>query len=187
MFVISNQFSISETDFSSRRIAAPSDKLTDDAKHVQAASNTQTTRMPGNVEVNTLYSASQLLAAVAAVERTALATTAGSAKDQEAARKAAAETVRKWTDVMTGMANGTLSVGSRQPIRDTPVWVTPEVAQGGFATGQSAAGGELQPHEIALAESAGLEASRKALAAYYLTDAGLKYLTNMLETGEYTV
>ena len=40
-----------------------------------------------------------------------------------------------WAAVVSGMASGELSVGSRAPIHGTPVWATPEVVTGGFVTG----------------------------------------------------
>ena len=45
--------------------------------------------------------------------------------------------------VLSGMATGTLAVGSRTPVADTPAWVTLEVAHGGFATGRYVAEGPL--------------------------------------------
>src|SRR5689334_11472863 len=44
--------------------------------------------------------------------------------------------VRQWENVLAGMASGEITVGSRTPVKDTPAWVTLEVAHGGFATGR---------------------------------------------------
>src|SRR4051812_46228717 len=78
---------------------------------------------------------------------------AASAEHPDAAtRDRAREKVRKWTEVIEGMLAGRLHVGSRQPMPATPVWATPEVLTGGFATGQLLAGGPLQPHELELAQ-----------------------------------
>ena len=52
---------------------------------------------------------------------------------------------------------------------------------------QACSRGDLRAHEVALAQEKGLEASRGALAAYYMTDEGLSHLCRMLETGAYKV
>jgi hypothetical protein len=54
-----------------------------------------------------------------------------------------------WRSVLAGMLDGSLEIGSRTPVRNTPAWVTLGVAHGGFATGGFAAAGDLQPHEVA--------------------------------------
>ena len=155
----------------------------ENAQSVQAA--------PSNVHINPLYSAGQLQAALAAAERAAQSTcmveSGETSAKQDAAKQAAAARIRKWTDVMKGMATGSIFVGSRQPLKNVPMWVTPEVARGGFATGRHAAGGDLQSHEVALARAVGLEPSRRALAAYCMTDAGLSHLQDLLATGAYKV
>ena len=69
-----------------------------------------------------------------------------------ATRARAAEKIQQWQQVFTQMLDGSLRVGSRTPLRDTPAWVTLEVAAGGFATGHLLAGGALQAHEQELLE-----------------------------------
>jgi hypothetical protein len=59
--------------------------------------------------------------------------TAASATDGATRARARAKAGR-WQDVLTGMADGTLRIGSRTPVADTAAWVTLEVAHGGFAT-----------------------------------------------------
>src|SRR5687768_13481417 len=59
----------------------------------------------------------------------------------------AAERVKQWQQVLGGLLDGSLRVGSRTPIVGTPAWVTLEVVHGGFATGSFAAEGPLQEHE----------------------------------------
>ncbi|WP_203702132.1 hypothetical protein [Asanoa iriomotensis] len=49
--------------------------------------------------------------------------------------------------------------------------MTPTVVRG-FATGAAAAEGALAPHDVALADRAGMPAERGALFAWYLGDAG---------------
>ncbi|MFI1385444.1 hypothetical protein [Embleya sp. NPDC020886] len=100
-------------------------------------------------------------------------------------RAGAAERLRRWQDVVRGMRDGVLDIGSRRPVREFPEWVTPEVVRGGFATGHPAAGGKLRPHEIALAGRIGLPAERGALFAHHLSAAGLAELTALLESGTY--
>ncbi|MFI9010949.1 hypothetical protein ACIGNX_27300 [Actinosynnema sp. NPDC053489] len=46
----------------------------------------------------------------------------------EADRERALRKLRRWEDVGGGMADGTLTIGSRTPVADTPAWVTLEVA-----------------------------------------------------------
>jgi hypothetical protein len=69
-------------------------------------------------------------------------------------------------------------------------WATFEVVTGGFATGAVLAGGALQPHEQELlrtlpAIAAGAE--RAAITSYYLSDAGLDNLHQMLASGRYRI
>src|SRR4051812_43229825 len=59
----------------------------------------------------------------------------------------ATERVKQWQQVIAGLLDGTLRVGSRVPVGDAPPWVTLEVVHGGFATGNLGAGGSLKPHE----------------------------------------
>ncbi|SNT62471.1 hypothetical protein SAMN05421812_11490 [Asanoa hainanensis] len=58
---------------------------------------------------------------------------------------------------------------------------------GGFATGAAAAGGPLAPHETALAARAGVPATRAALFAWYLGEAGQAELGALLDSGAYRV
>ncbi|MFI0937368.1 hypothetical protein [Streptomyces sp. NPDC021020] len=102
-------------------------------------------------------------------------------------RARAADRAARWRKVLTGMADGTITVGSRTPVAGLPAWVTPEVVRGGFATGTPAAGGPLRPHEVLAAQGAGLPADRRALFAYALTTAGQAELTDLLASGAYSV
>ena len=54
-------------------------------------------------------------------------------------RERADRRVAKWRAVLSGIASGKLAIGSRTPVDDLPVWATPEVVRGGFATGAPAA------------------------------------------------
>ncbi|MEV5754020.1 hypothetical protein AB0L00_39925 [Actinoallomurus sp. NPDC052308] len=113
-------------------------------------------------------------------------TTASDHEDDETRRRAE-ERVRRWERVLTRMADGTVTVGSRTPVAGFPVWVTPEVVRGGFATGEAAAGGPLLPHEVEAARRAGVPADRYALFRHHLTDAGLAELYALLDGGAYEV
>ena len=88
---------------------------------------------------------------------------------QEARRRGKAAAIAKWEQVIAGMRDGSLAIGSRTPTK-APAWVTLEVVTGGFATGGYSAGGELVQHEVALRERLRLPASagRAQLNMHYL-------------------
>ncbi|WP_370424232.1 hypothetical protein AB8O64_36360 (plasmid) [Streptomyces sp. QH1-20] len=102
-------------------------------------------------------------------------------------RRRADERVQRWSSVVSGLAGGTLTAGSRTPVAGLPAWVTPEVVRGGFATGEASAGTPLLPYEHEAARRAGVPAERSALFAYALTDAGLAELQAVLDSGAYEV
>jgi hypothetical protein len=102
-------------------------------------------------------------------------------------RRRAEDRARHWQSVLAGMANRTLSIGSRTPVQGLPAWATPQVVRGGFATGAAAAGGPLRPHEAEVARRAGLPADRRAVFTYHLTEPGLAELGAMLDSGRYHV
>jgi hypothetical protein len=96
--------------------------------------------------------------------------------------------IARWQAVLTGMADGTLTVGSRTPVAGTPAWVTLEVAHGGFATGRYLA--EVEPSEdelAALPDGVPGTTARERLNLWYLTDAGQAALLDALTTGDYRV
>jgi hypothetical protein len=102
----------------------------------------------------------------------------------------ASSRVDKWRQVLGGILGGTLDVGSRTPVSGIPPWVTLDVVHGGFATGGFAAGGPLQPHEIAGLQSvAPIEgASHRALLnEYYATGTGRDELAARLQDGRFRV
>ncbi len=120
----------------------------------------------------------------AAAELARAFTTALTHEDPDTRRRAR-ERGQRWRAVLAGMAAGRLTVGSRTPVAGLPAWVTPEVVRGGFATGTSSAGGPLQPYEIEAAESFGVPAERRALFAHCLTESGLAWLWDLLDSGRY--
>lgn len=129
------------------------------------------------VHVNPGYPASRLLKELATA----------AAHDDPAVRRAAERRASTWRRITQGMASGLLSVGSRTPVKGLPAWVTPEVAHGGFATGEAAAGGPLRPHELDLIRRHGLPEDRAALYAHHLTEPGLEHLGALLDGGGYAV
>ncbi|WP_410675067.1 hypothetical protein [Amycolatopsis sp. cmx-4-68] len=113
--------------------------------------------------------------------------TAASAKDGATRRRARAKAGR-WQEVLTGMADGTLKIGSHTPVADTPAWVTLEVAHGGFATGRYLAEVPVRPDEAAaVPPGAPGTTERERLNLWSLTDAGLAALRAALATEAYRV
>ncbi|MFC8425805.1 hypothetical protein ACFUN7_34050 [Streptomyces sp. NPDC057236] len=94
---------------------------------------------------------------------------------------------QRWRQVLTGLAAGRLSAGSRTPVDGLPAWVTLEVVQGGFATGNASAGGPLQAYETEAARGFGVPAERRALFAHCLTEPGLAWLGGLLDSGRYEI
>ena len=138
-------------------------------------------RDEGNFSVNPGYANWQLAKAL----RTAETSDNADTRDRALAR------VEKWQQVFNNIASGSVSYGSRTPIKDVPVWATPEVVTGGFVTGNLLAGGPLLNHEKEIALSAGLNVSesylRKSLNLWFVTDDGLAMLNDMLHSGKYKV
>ncbi|GHA23382.1 hypothetical protein GCM10010329_53480 [Streptomyces spiroverticillatus] len=129
------------------------------------------------VAVNLSYASGQLAKALA---------TAGTHPDAATRTRAAARGER-WRAVLSGIAEGRLSIGSRTPVRGLPAWVTPEVVRGGFATGTASASGPLLPYETEAARHLGVPATRGALFAHALTEPGLDALFALLDSGRYEV
>ncbi|MEU9023820.1 transcriptional regulator [Actinomadura sp. NPDC048394] len=129
------------------------------------------------MQANPGYAAGQMAKAFA----TAL--THESAETRERAEKR----LERWRRVLSGMASGSLSIGSRTPVKGLPAWVTPEVVKGGFATGTAAASGPVLPYEQDAARRAGVACDRRSLFLHYLTDEGLNELYALLDSGEYDV
>ncbi len=117
----------------------------------------------------------------------ARALTTAQTHEDAATRERAELRVRRWQQVLAGMAQGWLDVGSRTPVKGLPAWVTPEVVHGGFATGDPAAGGPLRTDETDRAQRLGLPADRRALFWSWLTDAGLAELRELLDSDRYRV
>jgi hypothetical protein len=102
----------------------------------------------------------------------------------------APERARQWRQVLSGLLDGTLHIGSRTPVEGTPAWVTLEVVHGGFATGNLAAGGPLQPHEVQRLHSLPRLAQgtdRGTLNLFFLSDLGRPELKAMLADGRFRI
>ena len=120
--------------------------------------------------------------------------TALSHSDPEVRRRAEQKALA-WEAVLSGMASGTVEVGSRTPVAGTPAWVTLEVVQGGFATGRYIAEGPLLEDEqrlltqVAAGQSTSEQpaSERMRLNAWYLSDPGLDQLAEALRSGRYEV
>ena len=109
---------------------------------------------------------------------------------ETAADRARAEAkIARWRSVLAGMADGSLSAGSRTPVAGTPMWVTLEVARGGFATRRFLA--EMPPDTEELGLVTELPESeltgRERVNLWYLSDAGQQQLRQMLADGRYRV
>ncbi|MDR0653208.1 MAG: hypothetical protein LBG12_07860 [Synergistaceae bacterium] len=96
--------------------------------------------------------------------------------------------IAQWIDVINGIENDTLKIGSRKPAK-YPVWVTPEVVRGGFATGRAMADAPFSDEErerlVALAPNA--PANRESLFAVMLSDSGLAWLRETLASRRYKI
>ena len=104
-----------------------------------------------------------------------------------AVREAALKRMERWRQVIDGVADGTLRIGSRRPLVGLPAWVTPRVVRGGFATGKAAAAIPPAVDERLRAQRLGIEATRRAIFESWLTPEGLAELEVLLETGAYNV
>jgi hypothetical protein len=106
------------------------------------------------------------------------------------ARQRALERVKRWEQVFQGMFDGTISIGSRNPVSGIPAWVTLDVAHGGFAVGSLAAGGPLQTHETDLLSRLGhspVGRERATLNLYYISESGRRELCQLLRAGSYKI
>ncbi|MEZ4407296.1 MAG: hypothetical protein R3A52_12570 [Polyangiales bacterium] len=107
-----------------------------------------------------------------------------------ALRERAASRARRLQSALRALTADGAAVGSRAPLPKTPVWVTLDVATGGFATGALSAGGPARPHEVALRAELSLPGQsddRAGLNGFFLTDAGLARLRESLASGRFRV
>lgn len=105
-------------------------------------------------------------------------------------RERAVKKAEKWVDVIGGMVSGTLNIGSRTPIKETPAWSTPQVVHGGFVTGKLMAGGPLLPHETQLLKgitNRRTQEERAVLNNLFLSEPGIHDLYAWVHSGRYRV
>ena len=76
----------------------------------------------------------------------------------------------QWTKAIIGICNGSIQVGSRQPTT-APVWITPQVLHGGFASGTYLA--ELRPEDTP--------------NSHYFTEEGASELLAQLDAGLFRI
>ncbi len=92
----------------------------------------------------------------------------------------------KWRQVVSLMLGGRLKIGSRTPLEGIPAWVTLEVLHGGFASGNLAASGPLQPYEKELLER--IEGrGRLELNLHFASPEGRAELVELLENRCYRI
>jgi hypothetical protein len=125
-----------------------------------------------------------------AVDRLHRALHTAATSGDPATRARAAAKVDRWKAVLDGMAVGSLTLGSRTPVADTPAWVTLEVVTGGFPTGRYLAEQPLDPDErarLALLPPGPGRTPRERLNLWYLSDAGQDELLSALASRRYRV
>lgn len=137
--------------------------------------------LPRNFTANPGYAVVQLGRAL----RTSVTHPDGETRQRAAAR------MSRWRDVLRGMQEGSLSIGSSAPVVGTPAWVTLDVVHGGFATGRLSAAGPLLRHEFETLKRLGHDVpanpdrARALLNAHYLGEAGMAELRDLLARGAY--
>jgi len=100
----------------------------------------------------------------------------------------------RWIQVVGGIDDGSLTIGTRTPVAGTPAWATLEVRYGGFASGNLLEGGILQPHEQAWIQQLhfgkekgqGDGEGRSELNEFFLMQ-GMAQLRTWLDTGKYRI
>lgn len=105
-------------------------------------------------------------------------------------RRRAEQKALTWEAVLSGMLTGTLDVGSRTPVVNTPAWVTLEVAHGGLVTGRYVAERPIDEDEqawLAGVPRAAGTTDRMRLNTWFLSDEGLERLADLLRTGHYSI
>lgn len=98
--------------------------------------------------------------------------------------------LESWKEVLQGLLEGSLLIGSRTPLAGVPAWATPEVLPGGFASGELLAEGPERGHERRWRQSLPLVSGltrRGALNLYFLSGEGSRNLDEWIENGEYRV
>ncbi|MCL2528549.1 MAG: hypothetical protein FWE42_09050, partial [Defluviitaleaceae bacterium] len=100
----------------------------------------------------------------------------------------ASKRLRQWSDILSGIVSGRLNFGTRKPTK-YPVWVTPEVARGGFATGKAMAATDfnLSDDEQKAITLIGLPRTREALFVALISEEGRLWLQEILASRMYKI
>jgi hypothetical protein len=100
--------------------------------------------------------------------------------------------VKDWASVIAGIASGVLRIGERKVLKDAPVWATPKVLHGGFASGELLAAGALSAYEEQLLATlttndvqASDVSSRARINAFFLSAPGWAQLQQLLHSQNY--
>ena len=196
------------------------------SQHDTHTQDTDSTPEPARaVAVNSAWALGQLARARAALGEAQAQASADEQSGSQAhgnggpAQSAVARALAKvaaWRQALAGTASGDIQVGSRQALRDVPIWVTPGVLHGGFASGSLMAGGAVLPHErhwlaqfaagqqpgvttedcahIALQPTADerrtslpKKVDRAPLNDWFLTEAGMAQLLQWLDDGRWRI
>ncbi len=107
--------------------------------------------------------------------------------DSLLARQRAQRRINQLEATIEGICDGKLWIGSRKPVADLPIWATPEVIRGGFATGRAAADVDLSPDELDAIEQQSLPPDRASLFRFLLTGDGQVLLRSMLVSRTYRI
>lgn len=124
---------------------------------------------PQREQFGVRYALAQLARALRALRGRTAARGSESRRDVDPADPAAAR-VTRWRAVLDGILRGELTPGSRAPIAGVPVWATPEIAHGGFATGRLLAEGPV-PEGPPPTDSGGATDQGRWNRAYLVRDA----------------
>jgi hypothetical protein len=90
--------------------------------------------------------------------------------------------LERWTSFFTSLASGKLNVGSRRPVVDAPIWATPEVLRGGFASGVLLAEVDVEwESEMAKKVLGNVPSSRHNLNMFFCSPPGQKMLLDALD------
>jgi hypothetical protein len=103
------------------------------------------------------------------------------------ARQRAQRRIEQIEATIEGIRSGKLWIGSRKPVANLPIWATPEVIRGGFATGRAAADVALSRNELDVIVRQSLPQDRGALFRFLLTEDGQLLLRSMLREGSYRI
>lgn len=95
--------------------------------------------------------------------------------------------IRQWNDVLSGILAGNLKIGTRKPT-EYPIWVTPEIVKGGFATGRAlAATSSLSLDEHAAILKFNTISYRESLFPALLSNEGLAWIRQLFVSRTYKI